>query len=126
MGGTGTGKTLLGLHFLVEGARRGEPGVLFTLEENPGQLREIAGRFPFDFAVLEQKGLVHLRYVPPIELSTDRFLHEVRREVASIMGVMGRGGGYIASPTHDVNDDVPPENILAMLEVFHNQPAQRL
>lgn len=51
---------------------------------------------------------------------------EVKREVASIMRVMGRGGGYIASPTHDVNDDVPPENILAMLEVFHNQPAMRL
>ena len=81
MGGTGTGKTLLGLHFLVEGARRGEPGVLFTLEETPDQLRDIASRFPFEFATLEQKGLVHLRYVSPIELSTDRFLHEARREV---------------------------------------------
>jgi circadian clock protein KaiC len=81
MGGTGTGKTLLGLHFLVEGARRGEPGVLFTLEETPDQLREIAGKFPFGFAALEQQGLVHLRYAAPIELSTDRFLHETRREI---------------------------------------------
>ena len=81
MGGTGTGKTLLGLHFLVEGARRGEPGVLFTLEETPDQLRDIASKFPFDFAAMEQKGLLHLRYVSPIELSTDRFLHEARREV---------------------------------------------
>jgi circadian clock protein KaiC len=82
MGGTGTGKTLLGLHFLVEGARRGEPGVLFTLEETPDQLRDIASKFPFGFATHEEKGLVHLRYTSPIELSTDRFLHEVRREVA--------------------------------------------
>src|SRR5512146_2151330 len=59
MGGTGTGKTLLGLHFLVEGARRGEPGVLFTLEETPDQLRDIASKFPFAFSTLEQKGLVH-------------------------------------------------------------------
>jgi circadian clock protein KaiC len=81
MGGTGTGKTLLGLHFLVEGARRGEPGVLFTLEETPDQLRDIASKLPFDFATLEQKGLVHIRYGSPIELSTDRFLHELRREV---------------------------------------------
>ncbi len=81
MGGTGTGKTLLGLHFLVEGARRGEPGVLFTLEETPDQLRDIASKFSFGFATLEQKGLVHLRYASPIELSTDRFLHEARREV---------------------------------------------
>jgi circadian clock protein KaiC len=81
MGGTGTGKTLLGLHFLVEGARRGEPGVLFTLEETPDQIRDVASRFPFGFAALEEKGLLHLRYSSPIELSTDRFLHEVRREV---------------------------------------------
>ncbi len=81
MGGTGTGKTMLGLHFLVEGARRGEPGVLFTLEETPDQIRDIASKFPFDFATLEEKRLVHLRYTSPLELSTDRFLHEVRREV---------------------------------------------
>jgi circadian clock protein KaiC len=81
MGGTGTGKTLLGLHFLVEGARRGEPGMLLALEETPDQLRDIASKFSFDFEALEQKGLVHLRYASPIELSTDRFLHEARREV---------------------------------------------
>lgn len=34
-GGTGSGKTLLGLHFLVAGAREhGEPGVLVTFEES--------------------------------------------------------------------------------------------
>lgn len=81
MGGTGTGKTLLGLHFLVEGARRGEPGVLFTFEETPDQIRDIASKFPFGFAALEQKGLLHIRYAAPIELSTDRFLHEARRDV---------------------------------------------
>ncbi len=32
-GGTGTGKTLLGLQFLLEGARNGEPGIHFALEE---------------------------------------------------------------------------------------------
>jgi len=37
------------------------------------------------------------------------------------MRVMGRGGGYIASPTHSVPGDVPPENIEAMLDVFENQ-----
>jgi circadian clock protein KaiC len=55
--------------------------VLFTLEETPDQLRDIAAKFPFGFAALEQKGLVHLRYAAPIELSTDRFLHETRRDV---------------------------------------------
>lgn len=84
MGGTGTGKTLLGLHFVVEGARRGEPGIVFSLEETPDQLREVAGAFPLDFAALEEKGLVMLRYAAPIELSTDRFLHLARLEIERV------------------------------------------
>jgi circadian clock protein KaiC len=84
MGGTGTGKTLLGLQFLVEGARRDEAGALFTLEETPGQIRDIARGFAFGFDELEARGLLHLRYAAPIELSTDRFLHQVREEVARL------------------------------------------
>ena len=81
MGGTGTGKTLLGLHFLVEGARRGEPGVLFTLEETPDQIRDVASKFPFDFAPLEEQGLLTSAMCSPVELSTDRFLDEARRQI---------------------------------------------
>ncbi len=46
---------------------------------------------------------------------------EVKRETKRIMNIMGKGGGYIAAPTHAVPSDVPPENILAMFEVFMNQ-----
>jgi uroporphyrinogen decarboxylase len=46
---------------------------------------------------------------------------EIRREVRETLRLMGQGGGYIASPTHDVAEDVPAENILALLEVFQNQ-----
>ena len=49
-GGTGTGKTLLGLQFLLEGARRGEAGIHFTLEETPDQLRGIAHGLGWDLA----------------------------------------------------------------------------
>jgi len=34
------------------------------------------------------------------------------------MEVLGKGGGYIAAPTHDVPGDVPPENIEAMIRAF--------
>ena len=59
-------------------------------------------------------------------ISTQRLLpyatpEEVRRETARIMRIMGKGGGYIAAPTHSVPGDVPPANILAMVEVFQNQ-----
>jgi uroporphyrinogen-III decarboxylase len=59
-------------------------------------------------------------------ISTQRLLpyatpDEDRRETARIMRIMGKGGGYIASPTHSVPGDVPPENILAMCDVFLHQ-----
>jgi len=46
---------------------------------------------------------------------------ETRAETIRIMRIMGKGGGYIAGPTHSVPGDVPPENIEAMFEVFMNQ-----
>jgi circadian clock protein KaiC len=83
-GGTGTGKTLVGLHFLVEGARRGEPGILFTLEETPAQIRAVAKSFGWDFASLEAEGRLLISYTSPVELSTDRFLGEALRQIARV------------------------------------------
>jgi circadian clock protein KaiC len=83
-GGTGTGKTLLGLTFLMEGARRGEPGLLLTLEETPEQLRWVASGVGWDLATLEAQGLLSLIYTSPVELSPDRFLHEARRHVETL------------------------------------------
>ena len=80
-GGTGTGKTLLGLQFLLEGARNGEPGIHFTLEETTNQLRRIAQGFGWDLRPLEERGLFTFSYVSPVELSTDRFLDRARQEV---------------------------------------------
>ena len=46
---------------------------------------------------------------------------QVKRVTREIMDIMGKNGGYIAGPTHAIPGDVPPENILAMLDVFENQ-----
>jgi circadian clock protein KaiC len=83
-GGTGTGKTLLGLQFLLEGARRGEPGIHFLLEETPDQLRGIAHGLGWDLAAFEERRLLTLRYASPVELSTDRFLDRARHEVEKL------------------------------------------
>jgi circadian clock protein KaiC len=82
-GGTGTGKTLIALSFLLAGARNREKAVLFTLEETPDQLRQIAKGFGWDLAALEQQGLLVIRYTSPVELSTDRFLNDARQQVES-------------------------------------------
>jgi circadian clock protein KaiC len=83
-GGTGTGKTLLGLHFLLEGVRRGEAGIHFTLEETADQLRGIALGFGWDLLALESRGLLTLSYVSPVELSTDTFLDRARQQVEQL------------------------------------------
>jgi circadian clock protein KaiC len=83
-GGTGTGKTLLGLQFLLEGAQRGEAGIQFMLEETPDQLRGYAQSLGWDLPAFEERGLLTLSYVSPVELSTDRFLDRARQEIARV------------------------------------------
>jgi uroporphyrinogen decarboxylase len=41
---------------------------------------------------------------------------EVRDEVRRVIEILGPGGGYMVSSVHTVMDDVPPENILAMVD----------
>jgi uroporphyrinogen decarboxylase len=59
-------------------------------------------------------------------ISTQRSLpwmtpEQVKQEIIRVVKIMRPNGGYILGPTHDVPYDVPPENILAMMEVCHNQ-----
>jgi circadian clock protein KaiC len=82
-GPTGSGKTLLGLQFLIEGARIGERGALCTLEETPDQLRAIAANMGWNLEALERKGLLVINYCSPVELSTDRYLQDMRDLVAA-------------------------------------------
>jgi uroporphyrinogen decarboxylase len=41
---------------------------------------------------------------------------EVTEHVLSLIEVLGEGGGYIVAPAHCVQADVPPENIIAMVD----------
>lgn len=59
-------------------------------------------------------------------LSTQRTLpfgtaDDVRAEVRRLLD-LGREGGYIFAPAHDVEGDVPLENMLAAIELVQNQP----
>lgn len=60
-------------------------------------------------------------------LSTQRTLpygsvQDVQRETRWLLE-LGREGGYIFAPAHDVEGDVPLENMLAFIEIIHQQPA---
>jgi uroporphyrinogen decarboxylase len=59
-------------------------------------------------------------------LSTQRTLpfgtvDDVRAEVRRLLA-LGGDGGYIFAPAHDVEGDVPLENMLAAIELVQNQP----
>ncbi|MHA1751271.1 MAG: ATPase domain-containing protein [Candidatus Helarchaeota archaeon] len=55
-GGTGTGKTIFSMEFLVKGAIEfNEPGILVTLEERPDELRREALNFGWDLRKLENE-----------------------------------------------------------------------
>jgi uroporphyrinogen decarboxylase len=41
---------------------------------------------------------------------------EVAAETLRCIDALGRGGGYILAPVHNVQADVPPENLIAMCE----------
>jgi uroporphyrinogen decarboxylase len=62
-------------------------------------------------------------------LSTQRTLpfgsiEDVRAETKQLLKMGGRGG-YIFAPSHDVEGDVPVENILAFIELLQDQPGYR-
>lgn len=41
---------------------------------------------------------------------------EVREEVKRVIRLLGEGGGYMVSSVHTIMNDVPPENVLAMVD----------
>ena len=45
---------------------------------------------------------------------------EVRKEVKRVSEILGEGGGYIMSSVHTIMNDVPPENILAMVQAVED------
>ena len=46
---------------------------------------------------------------------------QVREQTRRLLEA-GREGGYIFAPSHDVPPDVPPENLVAMMEIVRGQP----
>jgi uroporphyrinogen decarboxylase len=44
------------------------------------------------------------------------------RDAATALLEAGADGGYIFSPSHSVPPDVPPENLIAMMDVVRSQP----
>ena len=46
-------------------------------------------------------------------------LESVRKEVIHLLDTVGKDGGYILSPSHAIQVDTPPENIVAMVDAVY-------
>lgn len=44
---------------------------------------------------------------------------EVRQHIQELIAIMGKNGGYVIAPAHNMQDDIPPENIVAWVETIH-------
>jgi circadian clock protein KaiC len=71
LGPAGSGKTLLGLHLLAEGARRGERGLHFGFFETPPTLLQRARGFSLPLQPALDQGLLEVVWQPASEQTPD-------------------------------------------------------
>jgi circadian clock protein KaiC len=79
-GPSGAGKTTIGLQFAFEGARRGEPTLYMSFQENPSQLLRTIRGLGADVEELERQGL-DLVYASPVELQIDSIIVDLFRRI---------------------------------------------
>lgn len=103
-GPTGSGKTIIGLHFIREGVLNNEPGVYVGFQENPVQLSHVMRHFDWDPETLLKNGLFELMYRSPVEMQLDSVAHElfsrvregrVRRVVIDAIGDLKKGSADV-------------------------------
>jgi len=76
-GPTGSGKTIMGLHFIRQGVLNDEPGVYVGFQENPVQLARIMQNFDWDVQSVLEKGVFELMYRSPVEMQLDSVATEL-------------------------------------------------
>ena len=73
-GPSGSGKTVLATQFIIEGARRGEPGVIAVFEKRPSEYAQTSSGAVDQLVRDRRVGIIHTR---PLDLSIDETLHEL-------------------------------------------------
>jgi circadian clock protein KaiC len=76
-GSSGTGKSLLGTKFIVEGIRQGEAGIVAMFEERPEEYADRAASFGLDLDTPQKEGKLKLLYIRPLDLSVDETVREI-------------------------------------------------
>ncbi len=81
LGAPGAGKTLLGLSFLVEGARQGQHGLYFGFYEPPPRLLEKAAQVGIELERYVNAGLIEIVWQPPLEHMLDSLAEQLLEKI---------------------------------------------
>lgn len=79
VGVSGVGKTVLGVQFVVEGARQGKHGLVVSLDEHPAQMMRNAEGLGLELQRYVDEGLIHIHYESPQELELDVHFDRITR-----------------------------------------------
>ncbi len=76
-GNTGTGKSTLNMHFIVQGIKEGKNAVYVALEEPVEQIRKTAKQFGFNFEKYEKEGQLTFISHSLIDVSINKLLNDI-------------------------------------------------
>jgi circadian clock protein KaiC len=77
-GASGTGKTIMAMHFILEGARQGEKGLYIAFEESKTQLLRNAKAFSWPLDEYVKDGTIEIIARPPEERPAEEYYKYVR------------------------------------------------
>jgi circadian clock protein KaiC len=83
-GPAGSGKTVLGGHFIAAGARVGEKAVISVFEEDPAAYLNRSAAMGMDLKSMVDRGELRIIYLRPLDLSADEALLEIQDAVQEL------------------------------------------
>ena len=78
---SGVGKSVMGLQYIAEGAKRGERSLMLTLDEQVPQVLRNAKSIGIDLQPWIDQELLRVAYDPPQEIEVDHHFHQIERMV---------------------------------------------
>ena len=83
-GVAGTGKTVLSLEFLYQGALAGEKGILFSFEETAERLLATARGLGWDLDREIERGMVEIVFIPQPDIVVESHIFMIRERIAAM------------------------------------------
>jgi circadian clock protein KaiC len=83
-GVAGTGKTVLSLEFIYQGAKAGEKGILFSFEETEERLRATARELGWEFDQEIERGMIEIVFIPQPEIMVEAHIHMMSERIEAM------------------------------------------